>query len=583
MRAPRRELLLVGLVTAVATAGGAWSCGAQRVACVALGKRIGDAPLREGRAAATGGVRVLLSSNDPVGAEVRDTRPPEYVVLGLPEPREPELQRALLDEVSLPGGRYAIEPLTVEEESPAHSDLAPGDPAVDRPGWALQLIRYEAALGELARKRQDDERPSLAAAPPGTGVVIGHPDTGHTFHPALGRFDFGPALEGAPAAPLRPRDGYGFRDCSCNTFDLEVTGLTEGLRDPWHGTGTASVIVGPYARTTATAGQVGVRGVAPGAELIPLRTNTGVVIGEARGLQLAMAIRHAVSTAAPPDGAAAPAWLDACIRGQEECRRGTVGQDCSLVSRAVHVISISLGGTRGTLGRAFPFLESAVRRAERQGVIVVAAAGQSAEAGLGKLVVKLLHGGGVAYPGAFESAIGLAACNIRGRPWRASFRGPEVDLTAPGEGVWAAKFVERPGREAEAVVRPGKGTSYSTAITAGVAALWLDYHGRERLAERYGLAALPSVFKWVLVTRGFNTPAELCQAAKDDGLDYAQAICDAAKEGWDVSRYGPGILDAHKVLTAPLPSREELCGFVRNGIGGRWARSPEDARAICPS
>ena len=70
-------------------------------------------------------------------------------------------------------------------------------------------------------------------------------------------------------------------------------GLTSGLRD------RDATATPPRASSSAPTrtrrkqpNALAMRGVAPGAELIPLRTNTGVIIGEARGLQLAMAIRR---------------------------------------------------------------------------------------------------------------------------------------------------------------------------------------------------------------------------------------------------------------------------------------------------
>jgi hypothetical protein len=572
-----RPLLLV----LAACCGLGASCQEDKKACIALGKRIGEAPRLAEERPRPPQLPVLLSSSDPDRPGLPEAaRAPELVVVGLPPDLSDEERKELREEkLDFSGARYELEPLKVEEETPPLKEVAADDPAQAHPEWSLEHIGYDAALLRLEERRRATNRPPLAQDPPGKGVVIGHPDTGHTFHQALGQFEFGPAHTGAPRSPLRPRDGYGFRDCNCNTYDLELVGLTRGLRDPRHGTATSSVIVGPYPHTSAQPDALAMRGVAPGAELIPLRTNTGVIIGEARALQLAMAIRHAVSTAAVRPDFGEAAWLDSCIRVKEECRRGRAGDACSLVARPVQVISISLGGPKSLIARAYPFLEKAVRLAESQGVIVVAAAGQGAEDGVAKLLVKVLHGQGVVYPGAFESAIGVAASNIKGRPWLATFRGPEVDVTAPGEGVWNAKFVGR-ATAPEPTVAPGKGTSFSTALTAGVAALWLDYHGRDALIAAYGRAALPSAFKWSIVNHGFNTPAQLCEKARALNLAYAEGICSAAAEPWDVQQFGPGILDVDKLLAAALPTRDELCAFVREG---RWKRTPQDAALICPA
>ena len=79
----------------------------------------------------------------------------------------------------------------------------------------------------------------------------------------------------------------------------------------------------------------------------------------------------------------------------------------------------------------------------------------------------------------------------------------------------------------------------SVAITAGVCALWLAYHGRDQLIQRYGASNLASVFKEILVTAGVDTPA-----------------------GWDRQKYGAGILDASQVLEAPLPDTAPAGGLA---------------------
>jgi subtilisin family serine protease len=74
------------------------------------------------------------------------------------------------------------------------------------------------------------------------------------------------------------------------------------------------------------------------------------------------------------------------------------------------------------------------------------------------------------------------------------------------------------------------GTSFSVALTAGVAALWLAHHGRENLIAKYGKSALQAVFIDV-VRRTARRPT-----------------------GWDGSRYGSGIVDADALLNRDLPA-----------------------------
>jgi hypothetical protein len=73
------------------------------------------------------------------------------------------------------------------------------------------------------------------------------------------------------------------------------------------------------------------------------------------------------------------------------------------------------------------------------------------------------------------------------------------------------------------------GTSFACAGTAGVAALWISHHGRQTLVDKYGASGIPAVFKQLL-----------------------QGHC-TVPDGWDTDNYGPGIVNAFDLLTAPLP------------------------------
>ena len=154
-----------------------------------------------------------------------------------------------------------------------------------------------------------------------------------------------------------------------------------------------------------------------------------------------------------------------------------------------------------------------------RGVIVCAAAGNIFGAN------DVLHA--VVWPAAYSEVLAVAASNANGATWSGSSRGPQVDITAPGESVWHA--IAKKGQPLREVDR-GNGTSFAVAATAGVAALWLAYHGRDHLIATYGKARLASVFRQIVVTQGFVRPA-----------------------GWKTDLFGAGIIDALKVLSAPLP------------------------------
>jgi len=200
----------------------------------------------------------------------------------------------------------------------------------------------------------------------------------------------------------------------------------------------------------------------------------------------------------------------------------------------VHVISMSLGG---------PFHSRALLRAIRyaldRGIILCAAAGN-----VWPFVV---------YPAKFDEVVAVAACNCLSKPWSGSAKGRSVDLTAPGESVWRA-HTERPRKY---TVARSAGTSYAVTQVAGACALWLAYHGRDQLIRKYGAANLAAVFKELLLRQGVKTPT-----------------------GWDTRNYGTGILDACKLVTAPLPSRAPARGMVI-ARAGMAAQPQSDIDILC--
>jgi hypothetical protein len=236
------------------------------------------------------------------------------------------------------------------------------------------------------------------------------------------------------------------------------------MDNPGHGTGTASVVM------SRAAGNV--TGSAPEATLVPLRSNRSVVLVF--------------------DGDVA--------RAVEYARQ--IGS---------HVITMSLGGVGFS-----PALRAAIQAAIRDGVIVLAAAGNQV--------------GFVVSPANYGEVIAVAASNIRDRPWSGSSHGPAVDITAPGESVHVARARKGGGGTNEYTTGPGSGTSFAVGLTAGVAALWLAHHGRDALITRYGKANLQAVFVDAL-RRSARRP-----------------------RGWDTGEYGPGIVDADALLAAGLPA-----------------------------
>jgi serine protease len=247
------------------------------------------------------------------------------------------------------------------------------------------------------------------------------------------------------------------------------------LAHPGHGTSTGSVIISrgdmtdspPTNTEGGTTGPGKVTGVACEAELVPYRAIKSV-------------------------------------------SRFTYGNIEKAIYKAVNdgcsVISLSLGGVGHNA------LNAAMEYAIGKNVIIIAAAGN-------------VPGISVVYPAKYPYCIAVAANNINDKPWKGSTYGKEVTISAPGESVWRA-FRSKPDEDTK-IVEPSCGTSYSTASTAGVAALWLSHHKREKLIKQFDSdTKLQFVFK-NLLKKNARRP-----------------------NGWEAKKYGAGIVNAGKLLKA---------------------------------
>lgn len=191
-----------------------------------------------------------------------------------------------------------------------------------------------------------------------------------------------------------------------------------------------------------------------------------------------------------------------CVRNLAEAIEYAADHD-------IHVLSISLGS-----GLFNPRLRSAITYAQKRGVIIVAASGTYIPY--------------VVWPAAYEEVIAVTGSNVRREIWWGASRGPQVDVTAPAESVWYAK-VEKNNGQINYNVLQGSGTSFSAPLVAGVAALWLSHHGRSQLIERYGAEKIPFIFNQIL-----------------------RDSCDKFPT-WKPNQFGEGIVNAEKLLAAPLP------------------------------
>ncbi|MGH3742803.1 MAG: S8 family serine peptidase, partial [Micromonosporaceae bacterium] len=186
---------------------------------------------------------------------------------------------------------------------------------------------------------------------------------------------------------------------------------TETSDDVGHGTTMAELIAG-------TGRDGGLKGLAPEAEIIPIRTALSQSKEKQKEDTLAKAIRAAADTDA-------------------------------------QIINLSLGGEYFT-----PQDESAVKYAAGKGKLMFAATGND---GAGKNRLE--------YPANYEEVVGVGATDEAGTVTKFSGSGIDVDLVAPGEDLpsWCdAKF--------QRYCEGSKGTSHATAIASASAALIWSKH-----------------------------------------------------------------------------------------------------------
>ncbi len=262
------------------------------------------------------------------------------------------------------------------------------------------------------------------------------------------------------------------------------------LAFPGHGTSVASVIVsppGPPAQGPALNDEM--TGIAYEARVMPVRTTTSVVLLLPN--KITPAIRRAVDEGAD-------------------------------------VINISLG-----LPYPWAALQASIQYAIERGVIVVAAAGN------------YVHF--MVYPAQYQEVLAATAGNFRDLAWAWTSEGEPADVMAPGVAVQSAYSKRQPDDSIVFTVRPGTGTTFATACSSGLAALWLSYHGgRERLIQHYQGDArrVPQAFHYLM--RATAKP-----------LDKAN---DHVFLGGAVQRLGDGIPQADRLLQADLPTPQALDG-----------------------
>lgn len=225
---------------------------------------------------------------------------------------------------------------------------------------------------------------------------------------------------------------------------------------------------------------------------------------------------------------------DGVVLVPDDVRRLT---DCInwAIDEGIKVINISLGIIAADFDQVLQPLKQAIERAYKNGVIVCCASGQIAP--------------GMVWPAIYAMkgwSICCAPSNESGQPSGQSvwpmFSNGYVTIAAPGENMPQAGWQNDTCSTKHAELGVGLGSSYSTAFTSSLAALWW--------AVNYDILSKKNPRDIVPLFR--NTIVKACNHWSGD---YPK-------------NYGPGILDPNKVLQ-PLKELEDYsaeCGISTNVV-----------------
>ena len=414
-------------------------------------------------------------------------------------------QQWMVGHLSAPGASpwAAVHEVVRELGGEAVVDLAEPDLEQAFPAFAGDAAAFAVRSGTGAFDPQESDLPrgpgfawflgdefsqlGRARANPDAPARILHIDTGYDpEHRTVPR--------GLLAEYARDFEGGGDRP---GAVDPGVPGM---LKNPGHGTGTLGILAG--GRVVSPAGDFeGDLGAAPGAQVIPVRIATSVVMF--RTSALARALDYAL---APYRGASRDSATDRLP--------------------AVDVVSLSMGGVASSAWAA------AVNAAYEAGICIVAAAGNNFAA-FGTGVPTRF----IVYPARFRRVI--AACGVMAdrRPYYGLSSGTMQGCWGPASVMKTALAAFTPNmpwaeRDAHEIVdMNGAGTSSATPQIAGAAALYIAHH-------RAALSKLKHGWQRVEAVR------QALFSSADKGAD-----------GGSTARLGNGILRAAEALAiAPSSS-----------------------------
>ncbi|MGD6894607.1 S8 family serine peptidase [Bacillus infantis] len=121
------------------------------------------------------------------------------------------------------------------------------------------------------------------------------------------------------------------------------------------------------------------------------------------------------------------------------------------IEKKAKVINMSFGGTYSS-----QILKDAVAKAISEGIVVVAAAGNTGDES-------------ISYPAAYEGVISVGNIDEKKQKALSSTYGPSTDLVAPGENIYSTYY----DLEKKSTFAPLSGTSMAAPIVSGTAALLL--------------------------------------------------------------------------------------------------------------
>ncbi len=239
-----------------------------------------------------------------------------------------------------------------------------------------------------------------------------------------------------------------------------------------HGTSTASLIISEHNDEGY------IKGIARRSSLIPIRVDKSVIVS-----------------------------LEKLIRGIDYA-----------IYKGVHITSTSMGNPFGD-GTA---VDRILKEAVDNGIIPIAAAGQLPPFELDMEIT----------PAKSPYAVSCTASTQERKPWKKAFKARSITVAAPGESVWNAESVK--AITYGTTIKRGCGTSYSTALTAGSAALWYSYLKPSHLYSKVGKNNI------------FYT--------------YLKTLSDFGIDKWNYEKAGPGILNVEKHLkqSKNLPSLKDV-------------------------